>query len=157
MAIVAVVVSNGSREMHAQGIDDLVRLRTQVSQLYSQGKYTEAIPIAERYVALARQKHGDNHSEYATAIVWLASVYMGQGRYPEAEPLYNRSLAIREKALGPGHPDVAESLKNLAELYRFQGRYAEIEPPLKRAVAIDEKALLLARSDGCGSGSALCG
>src|SRR5262249_46563128 len=46
-----------------------------------------AIPLAERYVALAHQKHGDNHTEYATAISWLANIYQAQGRYAEAEPL----------------------------------------------------------------------
>jgi hypothetical protein len=52
----------------AQGADDLAALRSQVSQLHGQGKYTEATPIAERYVALARQKHGQDHMEYAAAI-----------------------------------------------------------------------------------------
>jgi tetratricopeptide (TPR) repeat protein len=95
--------------------DELASLRTQVSQLYSRGTYAEAAPIAERYVALARQKHGDNHTEYATAIDWLAKVYEAQGRYSEAEPLNKRALAIDEKAtLGPDHPDVTTSLTKQA-------------------------------------------
>ncbi len=35
--------------------DDLAALRSRVSQLHAQGKYAEAIPIAERYVAAARK------------------------------------------------------------------------------------------------------
>ena len=87
-----------------QNTDDLDALREQVRQLHSQGKYTEAIPIAERYVALTRQKHGENHEEFVTAISWLAFVYSAQRRYVDAEPLYKRVVAIREKALGPDHP-----------------------------------------------------
>jgi hypothetical protein len=53
---------------HAQGDDELARLRSEVSRLHSQGKYADAIPVAERYVALAREKHGEEHTEFATAI-----------------------------------------------------------------------------------------
>ena len=87
IALLMLAASNWPRETRAQGVDELGSLRTQVNQLYSHGKYAEAAPIAERYVALARQKHGDNHIEYATAIAWLAYVYQGQGRFAEAEPL----------------------------------------------------------------------
>jgi CHAT domain-containing protein/tetratricopeptide (TPR) repeat protein len=96
---------------------------------------------------LARQKHGDKHPEYATAISWLANVYGAQGRYAEAERLYKRSLAIREKALGPEDPLVANSLNSLADLYRYAGRFAEAELLLKRALAMSEKALGLEHSE----------
>ena len=125
----------------AQSADDLAALRLRVRQLHSQGKYTEAIPLAERYVSLARQRHGEHHIEYATAISSLAQLYRIQGRYAEAEPLYKRGIAIREKALGPEHPNVGNLLNNLAQLYRAQGRYAEAVPLYKRALAILEKAL----------------
>src|SRR5262245_62398047 len=126
---------------HAQGDDELARLHSEVERLHSQGKYADAVPVAERYVALARQKHGEEHTEVATALVWLGSVYYAQGRYGEAEPVYRRSLAIREKALGPEHPDVATSLNDLANLYRDQGRYAEAEPLFRRSLAVFETAL----------------
>jgi tetratricopeptide (TPR) repeat protein len=134
------MASNFPREARAQGVDELASLRTQVSQLYSRGKYAQVALIAERYATLAHQKHGDNHTEYATAIGWLAYVYKAQGRYAEAEPFYKRALAIREKTLGPGHPDVATTLNNLGELHRAQGRYAEAEPLYKRALAIRGRA-----------------
>jgi len=95
--------------------------------LCGQGKYVEAIPIAERYVALARQKHGDDRTEYATTIGWLAQAYQAQGRYAEAEPLYKRALAIDKKALDPDHPSIATDLSSLAALYVSQGRIVETE------------------------------
>jgi hypothetical protein len=49
-----------------------------VSQLYSEGKYTDAIPLAERYLAIARQRHGSGHLEFETAIAWLVSIYYAQ-------------------------------------------------------------------------------
>src|SRR5262245_31671452 len=104
ITFVALLATTGVMHARAQSADELAALRAQVSRLSSQGKYAEAIPLAERYAALARQKHGEDHTEYATAISWLASVYKDQGRYAEAEPLHKRALAIREKALGPDHP-----------------------------------------------------
>jgi CHAT domain-containing protein/tetratricopeptide (TPR) repeat protein len=124
-----------------QGADDLTALQRQVSQLYDHGKYVEAIPIAERYVSLARRKHGENHVKYALAIAWLASLYEAQGRYTEAEPLRRRTLASDEKSYGREHPEVATDLISLAALYRDQGRYGEAEPLYKRSLAIREKAL----------------
>jgi CHAT domain-containing protein/tetratricopeptide (TPR) repeat protein len=138
IALVAVAASFTPMVTRAQVPDDLAALQAQVKQLYNQGNYTEAVPIAERYVALARAKHGEAHAEFAEAISWLAGLDFSQDRYAEAEPLYKRTLAIFEKALGPEHPDVAITLNNLAELYRHQGRYAEAEPLCRRALAIDE-------------------
>ena len=141
IVLATLLTTAGSMRAQAQSDDDLAALRGQVSRLHSQGKSAEAIPLAERYVALASQKHGEEHTEFATANAWLAFVYQAQGRYAEAEPLYKRSLAITEKALGPDHPDVGTALNNLAVLYRDQGRYAEAEPLYKRSLAIYEKAL----------------
>jgi tetratricopeptide (TPR) repeat protein len=139
--LVALVAAIGMVGAVAQGADDLAALRGRVSQLHSQGKYAEAVPFAEQYVGLARQKFGEENGEFALAVSWLANVYNAQGRYAEAEPLYKRSLAIREKMLGPDHPDVGTSLNNLAGLYDNQGRAAEAEPLYKRSLAIRENTL----------------
>jgi tetratricopeptide (TPR) repeat protein len=124
-----------------QSVDDPAALRRQVSGLHGQGKYDEAVPLARRYVVVARQKHGEEHAEFATAIACLANVYRALDRMAEAEPLYQRALAIREKALAADHPLVAASLNSLAELYRAQGRHVEAEPLYKRSLAVDEKML----------------
>ena len=117
LIVLVAVLAGGGTVARAQGADELAALREQVSRLHSQGKYTEAIPLAERYVSLARQRHGEEHTEFATAVSWLGFVYRAQGRYGEAEPLYKRSLALREKALGPDHPAVNGTL-NLTRVCR---------------------------------------
>jgi hypothetical protein len=55
-AVLLLTASNWPREARAQSADELESLRTQVNQLYSQGKYVQAAPMAERYVAWARQR-----------------------------------------------------------------------------------------------------
>jgi CHAT domain-containing protein/tetratricopeptide (TPR) repeat protein len=116
-------------------------LNEQVKTLYGQGKYAEALPLAQDALRLAEATYGPEHPNVATSLNNLAVLYDEQGKYAEAELLHRRALAIREKVLGPEHPDVATSLNNLAEVYRAQGRYAEAEPLHRRALAIKEKAL----------------
>jgi tetratricopeptide (TPR) repeat protein len=117
------------------------RLNNQAVELYQQGKYNEAIPLAEQVLAIRKKVLGDNHPDTATSLNNLALLYKSQGRYSEAEPLYQQALAIRKQQLGDNHPDTATSLNNLAELYRVQGRYSEAEPLFKEALAISKKQL----------------
>jgi esterase/lipase superfamily enzyme len=127
--------------VRAQGSDGPEGLNRQIEELYSEGKYAEAVPLAERYVDLARKRYGEEHLEFATAITWLGSLYQSQDRFVEVEPLFKRALLIREKALGPDNAQVGVSLSNLAALYEQQSRKADAEPLLKRALSIREKAL----------------
>ena len=131
LVLVALLATVGPIHARGQNGDQLTDLRAQVSRLYEQGKYADALTVAERYVDLAHQKQGQDHTEYATAISWLAYVYRAQRRYSEAEPLLKRALAITEMALGADHhPWVGTSLNSLAVLYRAQDRYSEAEPAL---------------------------
>ena len=98
---------------HAQP-DELEGLEARVQQLHRAGKYAEAIPQAERYVALAKSRYGEEHSKYASGLHDLGVLYRHQGRYAEAEPLLQRALAIAEKTLGPDHPHVGTALNSLS-------------------------------------------
>ena len=68
IATVIVLVCAMPTVGQAQGADDLAALQRQVSRLYSQGKYGEVVPLAKRYVVVARQKHGEEHAEFAAAM-----------------------------------------------------------------------------------------
>src|SRR5262245_47869826 len=118
----------------------LKELNEQVQALYRAGKYAEAIPLAERFVALAREQRGEEHIEFAAAITWLGMLHERQLRFGAAEPLFKPALAITEKTR-PDRPELANSLEHLAFLYQGQGRYGEAEPLYKRALSIRETAL----------------
>lgn len=126
---------------HGQSSDELKALTVKVNELYDAGKYGDAIPIAQRALALAEKLHGPDHPTVGTALNSLGLLYRAQGRYAEAEPLYRRFISIREKSLGPDHPNVATALNNLAVLFKVQGRFREAENLYKRSLAIREKAL----------------
>ena len=80
---------------------DANALNQQAIQLYNQGHYSDAIPLAQHALALREKALGHNHPDVAQSLYVLASLYAAQGRYADAEPLFKRSIAINEKIWGP--------------------------------------------------------
>jgi CHAT domain-containing protein/Flp pilus assembly protein TadD len=116
-------------------------LKQQVGQLIEEGKYQEAIPIAERAVEVAKRIRGPEDPETAEALNNLGLLFKRIGDYAKAEPLYQEALRIRQKVLGPEHSETATSLNNLAMLYKAMHEYAKAEPLLQEAVQIYQKVL----------------
>ena len=77
-----------------------------------------AEPRYERALAIREKVLGPEHSDAATIVHNLATLYQDQGRYAGAGPLCRRAFAIQQKTLGPEHPHVAQSLDNYAALLR---------------------------------------
>jgi len=76
-------------------------LNQQVEQLYKEGKYKQAIPIAERVLAIREKVLGNEHLDIATSLNNLAELYRNMGSYDKAEPLYQQALAIYENVTIP--------------------------------------------------------
>ncbi len=121
-------------------INESTQLNQQVTELFQQGRFSEAIPTAHRALRLLEKAFGKDHPSVTMPLNQLAILYTSQRLYTKAEPLYQRALSIQEKALGPEHPYVAINLYNLARLYGSERRYAEAEPLYLRALSIQEKA-----------------
>jgi CHAT domain-containing protein len=138
--LVAIVASAGA-DAQERSIQEAEQLDTHVVELYQQGRYQEAIPFAQRSLAIREKAAGPEHPGTAQSLNNLAEIYLATGAYTQAEGLYQRALAIHEKALGPNHPNTALSLNNLAALYRETGAYAKAKPLYQRALAIREEAL----------------
>ena len=103
------------------------RLNQQVFQLGEQGKYNEAIALAEKALAIRQRILSNEHPDVAVSLDNLAFLYHAQGRYSEAETLYLQSLEMLKHLLGEEHPGVATSLNALALLYKDQGKYEKAE------------------------------
>ena len=125
----------------AQEANEVYALSQQTWRLHEQGKYAEALLIAQQALALAERTLGEEHPGTLWNVNELAVLYFHQGRYGEAEPLVKRALAARERVLGKEHPDTLKSLNNLAMLCQTQGRYAEAEPLYRRAIEAFERVL----------------
>jgi esterase/lipase superfamily enzyme/tetratricopeptide (TPR) repeat protein len=112
-------------------------LNRQIAQLKAAGKYAEAIPLAQKALALAEKK-GATSPDVANALDTLASLYEAQNNYAEAEPLLKRSLAIREQA--PGQPGVAASRERLAVSYDKLGRAADAQATRGKTIVFGKGA-----------------
>ncbi len=126
---------------HESAVEDAYVLNKQVIQLYGAGRYEEAIPLAQRALAIREKALGPEHPDTAVSLNNLAELYSATGDYAKAEPLYQRALAIHEKARGHEHPDTATSLNNLAYYHRRTGDYAKAEPLYLRSLEIRERTL----------------
>ena len=121
--------------------NETAALSAKITELSRAGKYSEAIPLAQRQLEDLEKTRGPVDRDVAASLNNLALLYGNQGRDSEAEPLYKRAIAILEQIYGLDFSEVAPELNNLAALYQRQERYADAEPLFKRALAIREKVL----------------
>src|SRR4029077_6667255 len=52
----------------AQGLDEATALNQQVIQLYNQGRFSEALPLAQRALAMREEALGPDHPDVATSL-----------------------------------------------------------------------------------------
>jgi tetratricopeptide (TPR) repeat protein len=73
----------------------------------------EALPLAERALAITEAAYGPDHPNVGTGLNNLALIWQGLGQPERARPLAERALAITEAAYGPDHPTVRILRENL--------------------------------------------
>ncbi|NEO44227.1 MAG: tetratricopeptide repeat protein [Moorea sp. SIO4A3] len=135
--------SPGSERAEDLSLAEASQLNQQAIELYELGKYSEAIPLAERALEIRREVLGEEHPDVASSLNNLAFIYESLGKYAEAELLHQQALALRKKLLGEDHPHVATSLNNLALIYKSQGRYVDILTVLEeRRFLTDHRGVL---------------
>src|SRR5262245_40549854 len=122
----------------AEDLDDLNR---QMLELFQNGEYAASTTVAERAVAAAKAKHGENGPEYAREAGKLAHTLLAVKRVSDAEPLFKRALEICMATLPQDHPALADALDGMGSLYMRQDNWAEAEPLLKQALAIRERTI----------------
>jgi tetratricopeptide (TPR) repeat protein len=119
--------------------NEINSLSERTKEIAQAGNPSEAIPLAERAVKMARAEPEANSALLAVCLNRLAGHYRDAGRYAEAEPLFKRALAIREKALGPEAPVVALSRNHLAVLAVAQRCWARAADYWQRAKEMIEQ------------------
>ena len=141
IAGLAVVIAIGWAAPGLAQLQEGAALDAKVTALFNAGRYQEAIPLAQRSLAIAEKAFGPDNLKIANNIYNLAMLNDYQGNYAEAEALYQRALAIYEKAHGPDNSDVADAVDHIAFLYKEQARYADAEPLFQRSLSIRQKVL----------------
>ena len=70
------------------------RLTGQVVQYYATGRYQEAIPLAQRALAITEKARGPEHPDTAVSLNNLAMLYQAISAYAEAAPLREAQKAM---------------------------------------------------------------
>ena len=106
-----------------------------------QGKQAEALPVAERLVALRTRRDGAQAVSTGIALHNDAEILIALGRMDEAAKLQGRALAIFEKQLGENHINTATALHNMGAIELKQWKIRDAERYLRRALAAKLKVL----------------
>ena len=109
--------------------------------LRMQRRPDEALPFAQRLVAVRTRRYGSDNIETAIALHNDAEILIALGRLADAEEAQRAAVKIFQAKLGPNHYMTALGLHNLGAIRLKQKRYAEAEQYLRRALAAKEKAL----------------
>ena len=108
---------------------------------FDAGRYTEALPHAERVVALTEAADDAHHAELPSALNNLGATQYRLGDFVAAEKSYARAVALAEEARGALSPRLIAPLRGLALTYQGMGRHEVAVPLLERAVAISRRSL----------------
>ena len=108
-------------------------------ELHQQGKYDEALPLAERALRLREDNLDPDNLVIAISLERLATLVRIKGDFDRAESLLQRVLKIREKFLGPNDFQVAVALNAIAVLQEAKGEYGRAVETMSRSLAIREK------------------
>jgi tetratricopeptide (TPR) repeat protein/CHAT domain-containing protein len=113
-------------------------ISARINELYREGKYSEAIDLAEKVLERSEAIFGTDHLYTAVALGNLGVLYQAQGKSALAAPLLERALRIQETKLGSDDPKVATTVNNLASVYWTQGQYDAAIPLFQRTLRIRE-------------------
>jgi tetratricopeptide (TPR) repeat protein len=98
---------------------------TQVIQYYQQGKFQQALPLAEKAFKIRNEILGEKHPDTLTSLNTLALIYQNIGRLFEALPLFKKGYRLTKEVLGEKHPDTLISLNNLTYIHTESLKLAE--------------------------------
>ena len=111
---------------------DVQTIESNYNQLYSIGRFREAVPVAEQLADAVKAVFGIRHPSYTAVRQTLAQAYYNAGvacvkdsAYGEAEKFYKRALDLREQLYPRDHPDVAQTYDALGTAKYFLGAYRE--------------------------------
>lgn len=109
--------------------------------LRMQRKPEEALPFAQRLVAVRARRYGPDNIQTAIALHNDAEILIALDKLADAEAAQRAAVRVFEAKLGPNHYMTALGLHNMGAIRLKQKRYAEAEQYLRRALAAKEKAL----------------
>jgi tetratricopeptide (TPR) repeat protein len=127
----AIAALNPMQDASAQS--DLAAMNQQVIRLYQSGQKTEAIALAEKTVAIARQRLGADNKVTGILLSQLGNLYRDTGRFADAENALKTAVAILERTGSGPNFELAQALNNLGGVYLNQDMFSDAEKLFQRS------------------------
>jgi CHAT domain-containing protein len=133
----AIAALNPMQDASAQS--DLAAMNQQVIRLYQSGQKTEAIALAEKTVAIARQRLGADNKVTGILLSQLGNLYRDTGRFADAENALKTAVAILERTGSGPNFELAQALNNLGGVYLNQDMFSDAEKLFQRSLALYDR------------------
>jgi tetratricopeptide (TPR) repeat protein len=111
-----------------------------LSSIYQeQGRYSRAVSVLDRAMAIARKHSLPGSASLAALEVDFGALMEAMGDFARAEAYYAKALPVIIESCGPDHLYTAQVLGKIAALYAAQRNYAQAEALITRTLTIQEK------------------
>ena len=124
------------------GLQEAEKLSAEVVRLFKERKFDEALPLAQKVVAIREKELGKDHPQVAQALRNLAFVQFERDDRKKGVDALNKAIDIFEKAQGLSAAQekmYAEMLETAAVYDALDGDRQDAEKKLKRSIALNEK------------------
>ena len=122
-------------------LDEAATMESQAAGLYSQHKYAQVEPIAQRVLEMRRSVLGADHPNSVQSLRRLAGVLYRQGKYTAVEPIYEEAIRLGKTTFGLEHPATESMLNQLGLLHYQLGRYSKAEEVFKESLRITSETI----------------
>lgn len=131
-------VTNSQTTMQSPDQTESARLNAIIAELYKQGRYDEALPLAKRVLEIERAI-GPERPDVAVALANLAELYFLKKKDGDAEKLFQEAAAIYGKNQ-ISSPAVSNVLERLAQFSFLKRNYDNAIMLLERSLVIREQS-----------------
>ena len=136
--IIMIVTSSPSQTDQAKELAEADDLSAQVAKLYEQKQFAQAIPIAQKVIAIRKARLKPSDPAITSALINLGELYLATKREAEAETVFREALTISESTDNPQLLTSSRLLDALAYIRVRKHDYAAAEPLLLRSLQIQE-------------------
>ena len=96
----AAAVARPTPEQRQARLKERDRYGAEVDRLYDAGKFDEAVPVAEKMLAIEREVLGSDSDDAVSSLSYLASIQQARGDFADARKLFEEVLAAKTKRFG---------------------------------------------------------
>ncbi len=120
----------------AAAVTDAERIDTnqQFREAFDARKYAEALPLAEKVVALTEEQYGKDARALVNPLTNLGTVHYRLKDYPAAEKDYQHGIDILEKTTGATDRQLLRPLQGLGASHYAENEFVDASVALKRAI-----------------------